>query len=172
VRTRHCSRPAMDARAISTPRIRLGIRAESGPPRTGSAAGRARGLPAHKPNEYDTEHSRRDACDSQRRLRAFQRTRRQPFCGTGKSSEQQSFDDEHESNRSDELGHLCLAGAVMAKVRRYLAGGAVLDGAPPSRGLPDGSTKKRLPDGSTKKRKNSESGLSSMRVSFERRPAS
>src|SRR6266511_3949495 len=116
MKARQCSRPDMDARAISRRRITLGIGAESGRGWRGAAAEGARAdSPAHKPDQEDTEHGGRDARDAQRRLRTLERTRRQPFCGTGKGGEKQSFNDEHESDRGDELSHLCLTGAVMAK---------------------------------------------------------
>jgi len=61
----------------------------------------------------------------------------------GKGGEQQSLDHEHETDRDDELGHLCLA-AREASVRYFaglLGGDVVPGGVAPSRTLPDGSTK-------------------------------
>src|SRR4029077_10924728 len=114
VDARHCSRPGMDARATSTCRIRLGIGAESGP--GGGCAGLAVSS-AHEPDQHDTEHGRDDSRDPQRRFRAFQRARRQPFGDAGKGGEQQSLDHKHETDRNDELGHLCLTGLAIVTSR-------------------------------------------------------
>ena len=91
------------------------------------------------------------------------------FGGARKGGEKQPFDHEYETDRNNELGHLCLPVPcsevpllLRRRSRRGRAAGCMRRRSP-SRGLPDGSTKKR---------KNSESGLSSMRVSLERRPAS
>src|SRR5438045_2627767 len=61
---------------------------------------------AHQPNEYDTEHSRCDPRDPQRVFRTLQRACRQALCRARERGEQQPFDDEHETDRGDELGHL------------------------------------------------------------------
>ena len=71
---------------------------------------------AHQPDQYDAKHGGHNACDPQRRLRAFQRRCRQAFRRARKRGEKESLDHEHETDRNDELVHLCPTGAVLASV--------------------------------------------------------
>ena len=98
------------------------------------------------------------------------------FAACGKAAIKQPLDHQHEADRDDEIGHLSLdnrrrrewhtAQAITSSCVRPNAAGE-LNGY----GL-GAEALGALPDGSTKKRKNSESGLSSMRVSLFFNPAS
>jgi hypothetical protein len=130
-------------------------------------------LASDKPDEHDTEHSGQEASDAQRGFRALDRACGQPFRGSGKSGEKKPFDDENETDRYEELSHLRDTAAVTAKERCYLAGEPAGGAALGAAGLRAGAAPSwDLPAGSPKNRKKSESGLSSMRVSLERSPAS
>jgi len=128
---------------------------------------------ANKPDERDAKHSGEDAGHTQRRLRALDRACRKPFRGARKRREKKSFDRKNETDRNQELGHLSDTAAGPTK-GRYRAGGLAAGAlplgaaAPPALGVPS----RDLPLASPKYLKKSESGLSSIRVSFGRRPFS
>jgi hypothetical protein len=121
----------------------------------------------HQPDQYEAEHSRHDTGHAQRSFRTFDCGGSQALGGSRERRKKQALDDQHQTDCDKKLSHIQRTAPPPRRTRDYLVGGLVGGGAGGGEPL-----WRFLPEGSTKNLKNSESGLSSMRVSLERKPAS